>query len=371
MDGEFIGMYIYDTDKTFEEERVKNLLRQPEDFSKYEYTAPAPEELPTFSLPQVFNLGEGEVKLRDKVLKTRQQVAIYSIGSFSIRIRILFEGAERHTLEMLAFDKDVERQLSQIAERARKRVENALAKLYPEGIEVSNINELYYFYYLNISKQEGLENYKSLIAGMLIDEPNAEELDADYLNYTLSKNISYASDDAFYVGWEGAVLLDKSRSYDYELLVAEIANVQLLKFRTYKDKVSALIQKTTAEVTAIGKMGFFSRIFTKKAEKLNMVFSEFENEMTYILNWAENTVFSMGEWYLSRLYGLFASSFRLNELKDSLTRDAGTLSARKSLIIEQLREKDNDILEFIIILLILVELLIELMQIFVISRLGH
>ena len=371
MEGEFIRMYIYDTNQSFDEDRIRNLLKQPEDFSKYEFTAPAPEELPTFNLPQVFNLGEGEIKIREKTIKTKQQVAIYSIGSFSIRIRIPFENVDEHLLESLSFDKEVEKQLNQIAEKAKKKVEGALAKLYSGGVKISNISELYYFCYLNMSKQEGLKNYKNLIAGILIDEPKAESLDTEYLNYTLSKNISYGNDDVLYVGWEATVLIDKSRAYDYELILAEIANVQLLKFRIYKDKVSTLIQKTTTEVNEIGRMSFLARLLSNRAERLNTTFSEFENEMTYMLNWAENTVFSMGEWYLSRLYGLFASSFRLGELKDSLTRDASTLSTRKELVIEQLREKDNDILEFIIILLIAIELLIELVQIFVISRLGH
>ncbi len=325
-----------------------------------------PEELPTFTLPQVFNLSGSEISIEGKSFKVRVQAAIYAIGAFSIRARIPLENVDESVLSKLAFGKETAMALEQIAEKARKKIEVALAKQI--SIKSSNMNEMYSFYFINSTKAQVMKSSKSLVAGLLIDEPAAHELDAEYLNYVLSKGISYNSDDAFFVGWEGAVLIDKLKSFDYELLVAEIANIQLLELRIYKEKASVLLRNTSEAVAQLDRMGFFERMMSSKAERLNHTLAEFSDDLMETLNRIDNTVFSMGEWYLSRVYALFASSFRLNELKESLIRDAETVSARKELVIEQIREKDSDILEVIIIILIAFEIMIELLQIVAILK---
>jgi len=65
------------------------------------------------------------------------------------------------------------------------------------------------------------------------------------------------------------VLIDKLKSFDYELYSAEIANIQLLKFRVYKEKASIVLKETSNSVAGLDRMGFFERLFTSKLEKLN------------------------------------------------------------------------------------------------------
>lgn len=357
MDGEFINLYVYDVGSRLDFDAVKDLLKNPEDFSKYEYNTPIPEELPTFTLPQVFNLAGAEFNLGGKVLKTKLQAAIYALGTFSIRIRVPFENIDEQLLSELAFSKEAAKAMEQIAEKARRKVENALEK--HANISSSKMSEMYSFYFINSTKDKIMKNDRNLIAGLLVDEPDANELDSAYIDYVLSKNLSYNSDDAFFVGWEGAVLIDKLKSFDYELLVAEIANVQLLKLRIYKQKASALLKSTSEAVVRLDSMGFFERLTSNKAEILNHMLVEFSDELMETMNRIENTVFSMGEWYLSRIYSLFASAFRLYELRDALISDAGTIASRSMSVHEVIEAKRNDVLEFIVIVLIVLEIIIE------------
>jgi hypothetical protein len=160
------------------------------------------------------------------------------------------------------------------------------------------------------------------------------------------------------------VLIDKLKSFDYELIVAEIANIQLLKFRVYKEKTSIVLKETSNSVAGLDRMGFFERLFSSKLEKLNKRLSIFQDDLMEMLNRIENTVFGMGEWYLSRLYNLFASTFRLNELRESLIRDSEIIERRKALVHDVLEAKRNDMLELVIILLILVEIVVELIYLY-------
>ena len=78
-----------------------------------------------------------------------------------------------------------------------------------------------------------------------------------------------------------------------------------------------------------------------------------------MLNKIDNTVFGLGEWYLSRIYALFVSVFKLDELRRSVEQDASKISARKSIINEKIVAKRNDTLELIVILLIVLEIVVE------------
>jgi hypothetical protein len=357
MDGEFINLYIYDIKKNLTYDQIKSMLRNPEDFSKYEYNTPIPEELPTFTLPQIFNLNNTELQFDGKTFKIKVQVAVYEIGTFSIRVRVPLENVDEQILAKLAFSKELAKSAEQIAEKARKKVEATMSKQFE--IKTNLLSEMYSFYFINSTKAQIMKGSKNLIVGLLIDEPNASMLDQVYIDDVLNKSLSYNSDDAFFVGWEGAVLIDKLKGFDYELLMAEIANIQLLKLRIYKEKASKLLKETSMSVEELDKMNFLTRVYSNKANALNQKLSEFSDDLMEMFNRIDNIVFSLGEWYLSRLYGLFANAFRLDELRDAVMLDSNTIARRKSFVNEIIEERRSDILELIVIALIIIEIVVE------------
>ena len=66
-----------------------------------------------------------------------------------------------------------------------------------------------------------------------------------------------------------------------------------------------------------------------------------------------------GEWYLSRLYGLYDEAFKLSYWRASLQEKLETINNRRTFISDMLRGQRDEILEWIIILLIVVEVIIE------------
>jgi len=358
MNGEVIKLFFFDTGATLHADTVKDLFKNPEDFSKLEYNTPTPEELPTFTLPQVFNLKDSEIEIEGEKIKAKVQVAIFELGTYSIRVRMPLEHVDEDMLAKIAFDKGVATSVEQIVAKAKTKVENTLSKQLT--INTERITEQYNFYFINDTKANVLKSSKGLIAGLLVDEPNANKMDNNYVESITSKNISYYNDDAFFVGWEGAVLIDVLKSIDYELLMAEIANVQLLKLRIYKSKTSDMLKATGSKVEELDRMGFVHTVFSNKAIRLNTKLSLFLDEMNETLNRIENTVFGLGEWYLSKIYALFASVFKINELKESVENDATKIVARKAIVNEKIAERRNDILELIVILLIVLEIIVEL-----------
>ena len=332
MDGEVIKLYIYDLGTSLQPELIRSVYKNQEDFSKIEYNTPTPEEIPQFTLPVVFNLRSSELQLGNTKIPVRVHVAIYELGTLSIRIRFVLDHASEELLTLLAFGKDAEIFSKQLAEKTKTKAESEISKQV--HIEENELMEMYNFYFINDTKERTLKS-KNLIAGLLVNEPEAGKMDEDYIKDILSRSISYYNDDAFFVGWEGAVLVDLLKSIDYEMLMAEIANIQLIK------------------------QGFFERIISSKAVSLNAKLNLFSDNLNEMLNKIDNTVFGLGEWYLSRIYALFVSVFKLDELRRSVEQDASKISARKSIINEKIVAKRNDTLELIVILLIVLEIVVE------------
>ncbi|MGC8675894.1 MAG: hypothetical protein ACP5T3_00035 [Candidatus Micrarchaeia archaeon] len=357
MDGEAIKLYLFDFGTELQLDQVKNLFKNPEDFSKIDYNLPTPEEIPQFTLPAVFNMKGAELQAGSEKLRVKVQIAIFALGTISIRIRLPLEHIEDAFLTRLAVDPQIEAEAYKIAQQAKAKVKNTIGKQL--AISEDEFMETYNFYFINDTKENVLKKSRNTVAGLLVSEGDVGKMDSDYVHEILNRSISYYNDDAFFVGWDGAVLIDILKSIDYELLMAEIANMQLLKLRIYKKKTSEMLEQTGADVEALGSARFMKRIFDSRPIALSKKLGGFLDALNEMLNRIDNTVFGLGEWYLSKIYALFSSVFKLAELKGAVEGDANKLAARKELVNEIIAGKRNDTLEFVVILLIVLEILVE------------
>lgn len=378
--GELIHMFIYDIGISIPYDKVKALLQNPEDFSKYNYNAPAPEEIPTFNVPYIFNLRDEEATLGGRVVKARVQASIYEVGAVSIRVRLAIDGLKPEELSDMTFSKEVNEFAAAVAVGARRRVSSNLYKI--AGISSDNydripgakfeqvswtmsdafpyaLSERYRFYFLYGDRDEVLRYCGGVFAGLLVDEHDGTKLDAAYASEILSRRLSYMHDDGFFVGWEGCIMVDRSSHYDHELLIAEIANVQLLKLRVYRKRAAGLIKHTTNTVSEISVMGHMERITSKKAAKLDRELGAFSDDAGSMMNKMGNTAFGLGEWYLSQLYTLFSNVFKLNELAASLRSDLEVVGRRKLFAERAIDAKSTWNIEFAVLVLIVIEVLIE------------
>ncbi|MCL5117338.1 MAG: hypothetical protein M1124_00730, partial [Candidatus Marsarchaeota archaeon] len=164
---EIVFLFMYDTGSIFETEQLNGILKNQEDFSKYEYRKPGPEEIATFNIPLIFNLRDEIIYIDNIKYLFKVQVSLYGFGAFSIRIRHTFSGTYEQ-LARLTFSKRVNEFVNTAAARAKRRVLAALGKI--SQIKESSLSERYRFYYIDADKNSVLRDSKKLIAGLLIDE---------------------------------------------------------------------------------------------------------------------------------------------------------------------------------------------------------
>ncbi len=353
MDGELIYLSIYSAGARFTDEQLKDLLKNPEDFSKYEDTKPAPEEIATFNIPSIFNLKGETLTLKDKKYSFKVQVSVYTLGSFSIRMRCTFAGAEEEFLKTLSFDKDVKDFVNHTTDKVCATVIKNLGKI--KEVKLNPNSETYRFYYLQGEQQSLLKKYGKLMAGLMVDEKDYELLDDSYISEVLSKKISYNDTDAFLAGWESSVLVDKTNAYEHELLIAEIANVQLLETRNFHENAARKMRETD-EIVNVTSASFLR--IGGRFRKANVALGEFYDDTQDMISRVNNTVVSFGEWYLSKLYSLFEGVFKLDSWKGLIEKDLEAIEKRRDFLSEVMRWRTEQAMEIIIILLTLIDLII-------------
>ncbi len=355
MNGEIIYLFIYNTGTLLIDEQLNKLLKDKEDFSKYAFSRPTPEEISIFNIPSIFNLNDEAININKKIYKIKVQIASYSTGSFSIRLRCILNNINIRQLRELSFD-------NKIKDIVKNIVNNV--KLMINNIKINEINESYKFYYINGDKNKIIKKYKRFITGLLIDEQDVKILDENYMKDALSKNISYNFDDIFIVGWESAIIIDKLKSYEYELIVAEIANIQFLEMRIYKKAITNMLKSTNKLVSEIAELNSLQRLYNRGLKKSELMLGEFYDKTNDLLNNIVETPFGFGEWYLSKLYSLFSNVFKLELLKNSLKENLDLIEKRRIFISDIIATIHGDILEFTIILLIVIEVLLEVLYVF-------
>jgi len=357
MDGEVVYLFVYDVGAKFTEEQLKGLLKNPEDFSKYEYKKPTPEEIVSISIPFIFNLREETFESKKEALKFKVQCAIYATGSYSIRVRHHFSDADADFLKRLAFDPSIWEFVLKAQQKAKAKVEESLSKISP--LTPSRQNEIYNFYYIEGEKDDVVKKHQALITGMLIDEPNPEALEASYAAEVLKRKLSYTTSEVTYVGWESAVRIDRTKSYEYEVLLAEIANVQLLELRINHDSISKKIAATDVMMTQLFKPRRFSRGVDLR--KINLMLGELYDSTKDTITAVNDTIYGFGDWYLVKLYGQFNDVFQLDEWRAYLDGDLQTVEQRRVFVSEIIGSNQARFLELIVILLILIEVLLEVL----------
>ncbi|MGC8647731.1 MAG: hypothetical protein ACP5SA_02835 [Candidatus Micrarchaeia archaeon] len=348
---EAIYLFVYDSGARFSAEQLKGLLKNPEEFSNYEYIHPSPEEISIFSVPSIFNLRDVYFGAGDEQLKFKVQVAIYDTGVFSIRFRYQ-SNSDLSMLQKVTFDPKVKEFMNSTAAKERSKIEKALSKI--ASISPNEQSEAYRFYFINTDRRKLSDKDIKLIAGLLIDEQNSNLLSEQYVSEVTKRNIVYNDDDILYVGWESAVMVDPTGMYEQELIITEIANAQLLEMRIYDSGMAKIISATERAIPSS-----ISLFKTGSLKRLNMQLGNFYGKTLDMLNALNDTIVGFGEWYLSRLYGLYDEAFKLSYWRESLQEKLETINNRRTFISDMLRGQRDEILEWIIILLIVVEVVIE------------
>ncbi|HEX4132634.1 MAG TPA: hypothetical protein VHZ24_21555 [Pirellulales bacterium] len=197
--------------------------------------------------------------------------------------------------------------------------------------------------------------HSAWLAGLLRLED--EPLAPDELTEALRMRLSYTPADLFVAEWSAAVLIDQS--CDETLKTVEFANLQLLEFRHIDNRLDDRLAGAYGLIHPRHR-GLWP--FATGARRRLRELGELRLEAHDLYERTGNALKLVGDQYLARVYQMLAARFHLGEWQHSIERSLGVIEGAYQVVSDESDTARAETLEWIVILLITVEVGLALLH---------
>jgi hypothetical protein len=192
------------------------------------------------------------------------------------------------------------------------------------------------------------------VAKLLLGETSKKPLSAATRDDVLKNSFSYLVDDLVIVDWNSAIVVEPSGSRIVPF-VLELATSQLLEFRYYDgildhelERVYDYVEKARPRVIR-SPYGRLMRDVVRRVMEL----TEFTERV-------DNSIKSVGDFYLARVYQSAINRFRVPDWRESVEAKLALISRAYELLKGEVEVSRAQLLEIIVVVLIFVELVAAL-----------
>jgi hypothetical protein len=192
------------------------------------------------------------------------------------------------------------------------------------------------------------------VAKLLLGETSATPLGAATREDVLKNSFSYLVDDLVVVDWNSALVVEPSGSRIVPF-VLELATSQLLEFRFYDGLLDRELGRVYDHVEKSRP-----RIIRSPYSKLMREVVRRFMELTEFTERVDNSIKSVGDFYLSRVYLSSIRRFRVPEWRESVEAKLALISRAYELLKGEVEVSRAQLLEIIVVVLIAVELVAAL-----------
>ncbi|MGD8451838.1 MAG: hypothetical protein PVJ57_08470 [Phycisphaerae bacterium] len=203
--------------------------------------------------------------------------------------------------------------------------------------------------------EDVIARHGPLLARILRAESAA--LSRQEIDDALACQLSFSTSDCAVIDWNAAFLFDADA--DDVRAVLEFANVELLEMRYLDDRLDAALDQAYAAMTK--RAGGRYRVLGSKAEDLWRI-AELQMDSAELFEGVTNALKLLGDQYLARVYRLTAQRFHLSDWDASIRRKLSTMESIYEKISDRQANWRVEVLEWIIIILIAVEIVLMLCE---------
>lgn len=184
-------------------------------------------------------------------------------------------------------------------------------------------------------------------------KPLSDELQTEVLR----QRLTYHQDDLVLLDWNAAIIVDAD--YEDTVNVLELLNVELLEARYVDAQLDARLNEFEALIRRPKESAWPLRNPYKKSIQ---DLAELRIESALLSERVENALKLIGNLYLARLHDLAAERFKLQEWEKQIKQKLEVASEFYQLLNDRIHTAQSHTLEWIIIILILVEVVMALVR---------
>ena len=173
----------------------------------------------------------------------------------------------------------------------------------------------------------------------------------------IKNTLSYTTDDIAILSWDSALLCNPDNPTDLIELI-EFANVQVLELRYYDRVLTRQMVKMYDDIEQADLMPRLRRM--RKYHAIMAQLMETYAEISEITEKVNNLIKVTEDVYYARVYAMVLKVMRSSQWSDSVSRKIEVIHKNYSMLSEEVRIQHSDFLEWVIIVLIALELFLAI-----------
>lgn len=279
---------------------------------------------------------------------------LYDFGGISVSYEISVTGSF-NTLRSISYELS---ESSLLLDDSRRRVEEIM-KVIGEAVARPQIADLVEDYavfqiddYSTAWSPDELHTKCAQELAQILRAENAMLSDQEVAD-AMACRISFSTDDVTMIDWAAALIFD--RDADDVRAVLEFANMELLEMRFLDHQLDDALDQS---YEVIGKHTLMRNLLPGLAGASTRRISQLQVDGAILFERVSNAPKLLGDQYLARVYRLASQRFHLSEWNASILRKLDALESINKQMHERAASWRLEVLEWIIIILILLELVI-------------
>lgn len=327
----------------------RQTLRHPRRAPAYFHYRPAPLRVTQEGRP---------VKLGTYTTRAQFEVVLYDFGAIIITFGIPLEGPLERLLELSGILTGNEALMVQAREHTMKLVSQVGAAIIKP--DLASVVEDYNIYHIAqferpVDVAALPREHAQLLTQILRSE--RQTLSGQEVTDALSAALSFAETDLTLVDWNAALVIDPEA--DETRSVLEFANAQLLEMRFLDQQLDDALEQSYQTLASTGwKRARVLRSYAADLERL----STLQADGVVLFERVTNALKLVGDMFLSRMYRTISLRFHLQEWDTGISRKLQTIEGIYQKLTDRAAARRLEALEWIVIVLIAVEILLTLMH---------
>ncbi len=313
--------------------------------------------------PLEINVGIDRISINSVSYDYLIHTKIWDYGAISITVEILLkENTSWNEILNIARFLESTNEIENIAKKVKDEIKNIILSSirYPQEWDQFEDYITYFFHDV-----DGIKNPREIfekvdVAALILGETETKL--STIASIPITDNfIQYYDNDIAVIDWDSALVIDPSQSKD-TLDAIEFSLTHLLELRYYDylidKKLEVLYDLIEQERKGISKLLSFK--YSKIAEEATRNYIEFSD----LIGKIENSLKTVGDPYVATVFRTCAEQFRFDDWNRSISRKMNTLFQITQILQAELNAIRGHILEIIIILLIAIEVVPFIFNIF-------
>jgi hypothetical protein len=360
--GKILVYRVFDIGSEIDLEKVEALFEDKKLKERFKLDRKHNMSLIISKSPVSVQLGTVDLKVMDASVTCELLAKVWHFGTVSLCFQIpIIEGTSWADLIKVASWIENDTAIDEVARFKAGEFQNDIKYAIPVINDFWTTHEDYVTYF--IQEFEGmtqplikLADYADIPALLLAESKDI--LSDSIKKNTLENMYQYTKDDLVVLDWNSALIVEPNGSMDVPLVI-EFALNQLLEMRYYDDLLDERLNTLYNNVVG-RKKGIFSKQYSRLAEEAGQMYLE----ISEIVENVENSFKAVGDFYLAQIFRASSKRFRFDDWEKSINEKLGNLAEVSKLLHSEVNESRNQLMEMTIILLITIEVVPFLWNLF-------